>query len=200
MKKGIITLIAVAFLLPLTLAAQPGPGKGPGCSPGGGMGMGDRPFMPDRHNHMAMGDGPCNDGLGGPGIGGIMKMADELQLTDAQREQFKKMQTEFKLQMIDKDAAVEKAEVQLHSAMMDDKTSEVEVGRLIDQVAKLQADVQKARYSHHQQMKGVLTAEQTKKFEELRKARFEKGPAACMGKGRGQDRDDDEKEDGDPGK
>jgi Spy/CpxP family protein refolding chaperone len=195
MKKVIITLVAAAFLLPLTLAAQPGTGKGPGCPPGGGMGMGDRPFMPDRHNHMAMGDGPD-----GPGIGGIMKMADELQLSDAQREQFKKMQTEFKLQMIDKDAAVEKAEVQLHSAMMDDKTSEVEVGRLIDQVAKLQADVQKARYSHHQQMKGVLTAEQTKKFEELRKKRFEKGPAACMGKGKGQGRDDDEKEDDDSGK
>jgi Spy/CpxP family protein refolding chaperone len=190
MRRVIIALMAAALLLPLAALAQMGHGGGAGCGQGRGMGMGDRPDGP--------GMGKC--GGDGPGIGHFLQMAEQLGLTDQQREQFKKMQTEFKLQMIDKDAAVEKADVQLRSAMMDDKTSEAEVGRLIDQVAKLRADVQKARYSHQKQMKGVLTAEQLTKSQELRKTCMKKGEAGCKGKGMGQDRDDDEEEGEEQGK
>ncbi len=185
MRRSIITLIAVAFLLPLTLSAQPGPGPEPGRPMGHGMMLGEGAPMPDRHNHMERGMGGGCEGEGGPGIAQMMKMADELGLTDQQREQLKKMQTEFKLQMIDRRAAVEKAEVMLRSTMMDDKSTEAEVGRLIDQVAGMRADVQKLRYSHHKQMKGVLTAEQVKKFGELRKDCMGKGGAGCMGMGMG---------------
>ena len=180
MRKTIITMLAAAFLLPLTLTAQSDPGNGPGCMPGHGMGMGDRPFLPDRHNHMEQGEGPE-----GRGIGQIMMMADELGLTEQQRDQIKKLQTEFKLQMIDKNAVVEKAEVQLRSTMMDQNASEVEVGRLIDDVARARADVQKFRFSHHKQVLAVLTPDQAKKLQELRKEHMEKRGSNWMGMGMG---------------
>jgi len=186
MRKKILTLVAVAFLLPLTLSAQPGPDNAPGCAPGRGMGMGDGANCPMGHPDMGPGGrGHGRFGDDGPGIGHFLQMADELGLTDPQREQFKKMQTEFKLQMIDKGASVDKAEVQLRAVMMDDNASETEVARMIDEVARLGADVQKARFSHHKQMKGVLTAEQVKKLQELHKSHGEKGAAGWMGKGDG---------------
>jgi Spy/CpxP family protein refolding chaperone len=200
MKKGIITLMAVALLLPLTVLAQPGPGNGSACPQGRGMGMGDGPFCPQGRADMGQGGrGFGRRGGDGFGLGAIMMMADELALTDAQRDQLKKMQTDFKLQMIDKDAAAEKAEVQLRALMMDKNASEVEVGKSIDAVARLRADVQKARFSHHKQMLGVLTAEQTTKLEQLRKTRMEEGPAGRHGMRRGQDKDDLEGEGEDQG-
>jgi Spy/CpxP family protein refolding chaperone len=156
-----------------------------------GKGMGDGPFCPQGRADM----GPGGPGMGhgrfgndGPGIGHFLAMADELGLTDQQREQFKKMQVDFRMQMIDKDAAVDKAEAQLRSVMTDDNASESEVARLIDDVARLRADVQKTRFAHHKQMKSMLTAEQVKKIETLRKERREARQEAGQGMGAGQRR------------
>jgi Spy/CpxP family protein refolding chaperone len=169
MKKAIITLMAVALLIPLATFAQPGPGDGPFCPQGRGMGQG----------HGRMG-GP-GFGCGQPPLGRIFMLADELGLNEEQRNQLKQMQVEFRMEMIDREAAVEKTEVQLRSLMMDKDAPESEVGRMIDDVARFRAEVQKLQYGHRKQMRSVLTDEQFEKLQKMREDRREHR----MGKGRG---------------
>jgi Spy/CpxP family protein refolding chaperone len=194
MKKGIITLMAVALLIPLATFAQPGPGDGPFCPQGRGMGQG--PGMARQHGPGSMGQGRHMKGRGGrgfgddqPQLGRILMMADELGLSEQQRGQLRQMQTDFRMQMIDREAEVEKAEINLRSLMMDKDAPEVDVDRAIDNVARFRADVQKLRYSHRKQMRGVLTADQLNKLQKMREERrgqrMERGMGMGHGKGQG---------------
>lgn len=187
MKKGIITLMAVALLIPLATLAQPGPGDGPFCPKGHGMEQGQA----CQHGPGPMGPGHCS--MGGPGFGDddqpplerLVMLADELGLNEQQREQLKKMQVDFRMQMIDREAEVEKAELRLHTMMMDKNAVEAEVGRAIDDVARFRADVQKLRYGHRKQMRGVLTDEQFEKLQKMRQKRREQKMDQGMGMGQG---------------
>jgi Spy/CpxP family protein refolding chaperone len=77
------------------------------------------------------------------------------------------MATQFRLEKVDKDAAVKKARITLRALMRDD-AGESQVSAAIDEVSRLNADLKKMQYRHHQQMKGLLTDEQQKKLKELR--------------------------------
>jgi len=190
MKKGIITLMAVALLIPLATFAQPGPSDEPFCPKGHGMGQG--PGQACQHGPGPMGPGNCCKG-GGPGFGDdgqpplerLLILADELGLNEQQREQLKKMQVDFRMQMIDREAEVEKAELRLRAMMMDKDAAEAEVGRAIDDVARLRADVQKLRYGHRKQMRSVLTDEQFEKLQKMREERHEEKTEQGMGMGQG---------------
>ena len=190
MRKGIITLAAVALLIPLATSAQPGPGDGPFCPKGHGMEQG--PGQACQHGPGPMGPGRCCMG-GGQGFGDdgqpplerLLMLADELGLNEQQREQFKKMQVDFRMQMIDREAEVEKAELRLRTMMTDENAVEVEVGRAIDDVARLRADVQKLRYGHRKQMRGVLTDEQFEKLQKMREEHREQKMDQGMGMGQG---------------
>ena len=190
MKKTIITIMAAALLIPLTALAQNAPGDGPLCPQGRGMGQG--PGMGCQHGSGPMGPGHCCKG-DGPGFDNcrpplerILMLADELGLTEQQRGQLRQMQVEFRMQMIDREAEVKKAEVRLRSLMMDQDAPEVEVGRAIDDVARFRAEVQKLKYGHHKQMRGVLTAEQLEKLQQIREDRLEQRMEQGMGQGQGQ--------------
>jgi Spy/CpxP family protein refolding chaperone len=118
-------------------------------------------------------DGPgkgCGMGHGmkgcRPGMHGILAMADELGLTDDQKDKLRQMATEHQLAMVDKHAAVKKAQIAL-KALKHDEADDSKVLAAIDEVARLKADVQKAQYSHHQQVKGLLTEEQVQKMKSL---------------------------------
>lgn len=186
MKKGIIALVALALLVPLAAIAQEGPDPEAVGSQGHGMmgpGMG-------RMGHGPMGPGQCcmggdREGRGGdrPGIERLMMLADKIGLTEQQRDQLKKMQVDFRMQMIDREADLKKAEVQLQSLMMDKNAPEAEVDRAIDDVARFRADVQKLKYSHHKQVRGVLTDEQFEKLQKMREER--RGEMPDMGQGMG---------------
>ena len=128
-------------------------------------------------------------GQGGPGMGqgmrghgqgpmGIMAMADELGLTDDQKDRLQKMALGNQLDMVDKRAAVKKAQIGLKTLMLDN-ANEGKVFAAIDEVTRLKADVQKQQYRHRQQMKALLTDEQVKK---LRECRFESKEFHFMGK------------------
>ncbi len=193
--KRITILIALAMLLlPLVLVAQQGKND---CAMGGGQmaGMHAGKGMMGRGMGMSMrGMGNC----GGPG--GLMQLADQLQLTDQQRDKLKAMMTDHQVQNIDRRAALQKAEIKLTSSMRDQAPT-AEVNRAIDEVSRLRAELQKANYAHRSAMKGVLTADQVKKFDELRKDCCKDGLGGMRGCRHGMapmapGTDDDDAEDG----
>ena len=182
MKKAIIIVMALALALPLTSFAQWGPGS-PNCD-------GDGPGP--RHHGMRQGGG---DGFGpghgrmggrdGMGIHMLLRNADEIGLNEEQQTELKTMAETFRLEQIDRKAALEKARVKLHSLMADDNAVEREVNAQIDELARLRADMQKMRYAHRQAVKQVLNDEQLDKIKELRKQRFEDRPGRGDGRGDG---------------
>ena len=166
MRKATILLAALLLLISTGAFAQankPGvcDGDGPhgrfnqgmGRGAGFGHGMGGRMGMPD----------------GQPGIRHLLAVADEIELTDDQKNRLESMTVDFQTQRVDAQAEVKKAEITLRSLMRDDDASESAVLAAIDNVSRLKADLQKMRYQHRQQVKSVLTDEQQEKLKELRK-------------------------------
>jgi len=162
MKKGIITLVAFALLTPLTLVAQPGPGGQAFCPDG-------PRWMGQRHHGMYC-DQPGR-GDRGPGIGRLLMAADEIGLTDEQEDQLEQLQVDFKMEQIDRKAEMQKARVQLRTLMRDDNAVERDVFRMIDDLSRMKADMQKMRYTHRLQIHSILTEEQIEKMKELRRER-----------------------------
>ncbi|MDH3890869.1 MAG: Spy/CpxP family protein refolding chaperone [candidate division Zixibacteria bacterium] len=104
----------------------------------------------------------------GHGGHGIMAMADELGLSDDQKEQIKKLALGHKLASVDNHAAVKKAEITLKAMMHDGDSDQGKVFAAIDKLFALKADVKKASWSHHEKVKGLLTDEQRDKMKELK--------------------------------
>jgi len=162
MRKLLATGLVLVLVMPALVAAQPGPhGSGMGC--------------PWHQSMCKKGAGPGHHG-DGLGVGMLLKMGDEINLTDKQRENLEKMQVEFQMQRIDHKAEVEKAELRLRTLMHDEDAAEGEVLRGIDEVTRLKAEMQKKRYMHRKQIRQLLTDEQFDKLKELRKKRMEQSP------------------------
>ena len=105
-------------------------------------------------------------GMRGHGGHGIMAMAEELGLTDDQKENIQKLALDHQLAAVDSRAAVQKAEITLKALMHEDDADQGKVFAAIDKLATLKADVKKAGWSHHQKVKGLLTDEQLEKFKD----------------------------------
>ena len=166
MKRILLMTASAVALVGILAYAQPGPGNGAKCDgKGPGMGM--------RHECDGRGMGRMHrPGMErGAGIGMILGMADKLELTDQQKAQLEKMQTDFQLQAIDARAAVQKANVRLKNLMRDDKASEQDINAAIDQSAKLKADMAKMRAAHLRQTKGVLSEKQLGMLKDMRNDR-----------------------------
>ncbi len=127
MKKLLVLTLILALAAPVAMA-QPGPG---------GRGDCDRPGFGQKGMHRGMGQ---HDGM--PGMRAILAHADDLKLTEQQVDKLEKMQTDFQTQRVDKKAALEKAEINLHALMRDD-AGEAQIFAAIDQVSKLKADMKK---------------------------------------------------------
>jgi Spy/CpxP family protein refolding chaperone len=180
MKKGFGMLALAAMLIAASVASQPGPGPdsgGAGMGRGGRMMRGGAPMM---HNRMGM--------QGGPRMEMMEKMAEKLELTDAQKAQFDKMRTDFQLVMVDKQADLRKAQIKLRASMRDDKVAEADVLKGIDEVSRLRTDMAKARFSHMRQMRGLLTDKQRDMLKGMRR-----GGMGMFGMDMpGEDEDDDQ--------
>lgn len=188
-------LTVVLSLLTVGLAfGQGGPGQ-PGCDfngPHGKPGMGQRgdcgPGGGRNFGHGQRGEGRHDV----PGVRLLLRLADQLELTDTQIEKLETMQVEFAMERIDLEAKIEKEQIVLHSLMRDDNARKADVLTTIDKVSALKADQQKMHYQHYQAAKEVLTTEQIDKIKELRKARPGRlgdgagsGPQNGMGKRQG---------------
>lgn len=185
MKKTIVILMTLALVAPAALMAQPGPGAmdrpcdGPAGFAGRDCPMGGGPGFMKHHG----GRGMKGHGMRGEGF---LAFADEIELTDEQQSQLEDLRVNFRKEGIDKRAELEKAQVDLQTLKRDDDAAESAVLRQIDVVSGLRADLQKMRYSHHQEMKAVLTAQQLDKLDNLRKERrSECRPGRGQGQGPG---------------
>jgi Spy/CpxP family protein refolding chaperone len=162
MKKAAIFAVAALMLLSTAVFAQSGPGH-----PGTGR-MGDCDFHGGRGMGMRMGGGT-------PGVQMLLAHADDLNLTQDQKQKLQSMVVEFQTQRVDKQAVLEKAQINLRSLMMNDASAN-EVNAAIDKVYGARADMQKMQYAHRQQVKSVLTEDQLTKLKEMWKDRpFRKG-------------------------
>jgi Spy/CpxP family protein refolding chaperone len=185
MRNRIITLMALILMAPLTMAqmGQPGPGGEFDCPMGGGRGPGMGQGGAGHHGMMNC-DGPMQGRRGG-GIGRLMMVADEIGLTDEQKDQLLQLRVDFQLAQIDRKAEVKKATVRLRDLKRDDEGSVSAVNGAIDEVASLKAGLHKAMYAHRQEIKEILTDEQIEKVKALRKERFEDRSGKKMGRGQG---------------
>jgi len=104
----------------------------------------------------------------------LLMIADEINLTDEQKDKLKSMTTEFQLKKVDLEAEIQKANILMRDLMHDDNISESNVFKAIDRVTSLKADMKKMHYSHMKSVKNVLTDEQKDKLQSLRKKHIEK--------------------------
>ncbi len=154
-------LITAVLILALTAGAAFAQRGGHGFEPG----------MDNFGSHKMMQKG--QHGQFGPqgkrdGSSHILRFADEINLSEEQRQTLKDLQFDFKLEQIDRQAEVKKAGVTLKALMRDDAAAEKDVFEAIDKASDLKADLHKMRYVHRKQMRDVLTEEQQTKLKELR--------------------------------
>ena len=97
-------------------------------------------------------------------------MADEIGLNDNQIEKLETMSVEFQLQMVDQQAAIRKARINLR-ALKRNNADEKKVMAAIDEMARFKAEKQKLRYRHRLQTRDILTAEQLEKLDDVCKLR-----------------------------
>lgn len=108
------------------------------------------------------------------GPGHLLRIADEIKLTDQQKEKLENMLVEFKMEKIDLTASMDKAKVVMKALMHREDAPEREVMDAIDDLSSRKSDLMKMRYTHKKAVKALLTDEQTAKLKELRKARRKK--------------------------
>ena len=190
MKHVSVILAMVMFIIGgvSLLAAQPPAPEGataphPGCmgmGAGGGKGM-----MGPQGGCM----GPCRggEGMGSDceGMGGGCNLIDckeLLNLTDDQTAKIKDINFAHKNQMIDLDAALEKAQLKMRHEMRADSPDKAKVLAAAKEVNTVKGQIAEARISHQFALMGVLNAEQLKKWKNcLTECRQSCGPG--MGRG-----------------
>lgn len=155
MKRFRALIIPMILLLPTLAFAQPMRGRGLACD-----GPGKGPKAP-RHQMMKHGG---RDGM-------LMRVAEKLDLTDEQKAAMEKSRTDFQLSMIDQQAKIRKARIQLRALMRDDKGAVTAVEAQMDQIAKYRAEAAKMRYRHQAEMKSILTDKQKEMLKEIREDR-----------------------------
>ena len=195
--KKIIIIAAVALLaIPVWIMADPD--ENPDNNSSGifndqpdNWGMGSMCMGMGMGSHFGAGFQGMNGRrqMGGFGLMMLLRNKDEIGLTDEQVTKLRQLQSENEMERIDREAALKKARVELRGLMQNDKVGEAEVFKQIDKIAGLKAALQKMQYSHHQAMKGVLTAEQIKKIQDfhqqMRQNRRDKRGDRPMGQGQG---------------
>jgi Spy/CpxP family protein refolding chaperone len=155
MKKALIISLVLAFVLTGVVAAQPGHGQKKCC---------DKP-------HHGMKADRKHDGFG---IKKLMRVADEINLSDDQKEKLKSMTTEFQLEKVELEAEIKKSSIILKDLMHDDNSSEQDVFQAIDKVTAVKGDMRKMKYRHRKAIGDVLSDEQKDKLKTLRKEHMEK--------------------------
>jgi len=164
MKPGVAINLSLALILStgLTAAAQ-GPAGGPETGPGmGGPGFGmHRPPM-----ERAL-------GLNGGRWWNNQALVDKLKLTDDQRKAMDQILLDHRKDLIDKRAALEKAELDLEPMMQDDQPNESQVIAQIDKVAQARAELEKANARFLLAIRSKLSPDQWKELKAARAERME---------------------------
>lgn len=104
----------------------------------------------------------------GGGIGALLRNAEELKLSDSQKDQLENLRFDFQMARIDQEAAIKKAHAKLNRLKQDGNAPEVEVMEAIDLAAGAKAEMEKMQYSHRREIMASLTDDQRDKLKQLR--------------------------------
>ena len=168
MRLGVAINLSLAVILSAATMAvaqgTPHEGIGPGMGPGmGGPGFGmHRPPM-----ERAL-------GLNGGRWWNNPEMIEKLKLTDDQREAMDQILLDHRKDLIDKRAAVEKAELDMEPLMQDDQPNESKVLSQIDKVAQARADLEKANARFLLAIRAKLSPDQWKELKAARSERMDR--------------------------
>ncbi len=135
--------------LPEAGPQDPGPG-GPGGGPGPQMGR--------------RGDGP----RGPMKFWNNSEIATKLNLTDQQKQQLETTLTNYKLKLIDQQAAVQREQVKLEPLVQADKLDEAALTKQIDALITARGQLERTRAMMLIDMRKVLTVDQWKQLREMR--------------------------------
>jgi Spy/CpxP family protein refolding chaperone len=168
-----------------------GPGMGPGRGQGMGPGMGMRWMQRMHRGGRGMGQGMGRGARMGRGMAGAFARLD---LTDAQREKIRAIHERQARKDIQARADMQVARMDLRDLMRADSPNATAINSQIDRLARMRADMQKARVAVMLEARSVLTPEQRKQLQDMRRA-GPAGPGRGMGMRRGQPQDDGTKSD-----
>ena len=143
--RKLILAVCTAAMIPAVALAQGFPGGGPGGGGPGGGGM---------------------RGQGGPGGGGSGgregRMAQELGLTQEQVTKMREIHRAKRRTSIDQRASIQKAMIDLTDELRKEKPSQATLGKIIDQIVKTKADMERNKLNTMVAVSAILTPEQKK--------------------------------------
>jgi Spy/CpxP family protein refolding chaperone len=119
------------------------------------------------------------------GMGGWWKnseLATQLKLTDQQKQQLEKTFTDYRLQLIDQRAAVEREETKLQPLMDADQIDKAKVSAQLDTLIAARTKLEKTSAMMHVAMREILTPDQWKQLQSMHMRH------RGMGEGRGEGR------------
>ncbi len=166
MKKMAAAILVTIFAF-VSIAAAQGRGMGPGGGPQSGSGPYITPGL-GMGGGMGMGMGP---GMGQHGLGMPMgpwwknsELVKKLGLNDSQVQQIEKTFRNYRSQLIDLNAALQKQELALEPLVEADRPDEAQVTAQIDRVAQARANLEKSHAQMLLAIRRVLTVEQWKQL------------------------------------
>ncbi len=150
MKKLFPVILIVGLFAVGSVLAQPGSKR---FSRGGGYHH--RSANPFRHKSLDR----------------IYDKRNQLNLSDVQVEKIKNLIYQFRTAQADHKSEIEKARIKLQHLKSNKSAAVESVMEAIDQLHQIEAELDKARYRFHTEMRSILNEDQLKKLEKLRKTR-----------------------------
>jgi Spy/CpxP family protein refolding chaperone len=92
---------------------------------------------------------------------------DRLDLTDDQKEQMSKIRAEHQKEMRYEQSLLNEKNAHLRTLLSAPEKDETAINNTIDQIAGMKAGLMKKQIANREEIKGILTAEQIEKMEEL---------------------------------
>lgn len=119
---------------------------------------------PDADNDFGFGRG---FGKGhGEGFALRQHMAEQLDLTDAQKDQIRDLRTKHQKEMIQRQADVKVARLELRE-LIRDAADRATINSKVEQIGDMQTEIKKAHVGHRLDVRDLLTPEQREKFDDM---------------------------------
>jgi|GEM_PF-6403950 Spy/CpxP family protein refolding chaperone len=155
MKRMILTIIGGLLVTGVLVWGQDGIAQNASKGPGSAMAMMDEDQGPFRRG-MRMGRG----GPGGPGGDIPPELAEKIELTDAQKNRMKSLNTAFAKDMAKLEADVKITQIELQEVMDQAAPSTSAVKSQAAKVNEARGEIFERSVVFRAEMKGILTAEQ----------------------------------------
>ena len=121
--------------------------------------------------------------------GGMMMAADELELTDQQIEKLEDLRYQHQKEMIGKQAAVKEARLELRELMRKADVSEKAALAKQERILDAKDEIARAKLKHKIATRNILTEEQFKKWQKMKRGKGHHGGPGmkgdCDGRGPG---------------